>query len=90
MAVQAPIKLNADLTVPAFVDASKLTWVPSPAAGVERLLLERDGGEVARVTSVVRYAPNSSFPQHTHTGETSNHVQCPDSLLLPGETHKSH
>ena len=31
-------------------------------------MLERDGEEVARATSVVRYAPNSSFDPHTHGG----------------------
>ncbi len=29
-------------------------------------MLERDGDEVARATSLVRYAANSSFPAHTH------------------------
>ncbi len=31
-------------------------------------MLERDGGEVARATSIVRYAPNSSFSAHEHGG----------------------
>jgi anti-sigma factor ChrR (cupin superfamily) len=43
-----------------------LPWVASPAAGVARKLLEREGGEVARATSVVRYAPGSKFETHTH------------------------
>lgn len=29
-------------------------------------MLERDGEEVARATSIVRYAPNSSFSPHRH------------------------
>ena len=29
-------------------------------------MLERDGEEVARATSIVRYAPNSYFSPHTH------------------------
>jgi anti-sigma factor ChrR (cupin superfamily) len=29
-------------------------------------MLERDGDEVARATSLVRYAPNSSFTSHQH------------------------
>lgn len=36
--------------------------------GVSRRLLDRVGGEVARATSVVRYAPGSLFSPHTHTG----------------------
>lgn len=31
-------------------------------------MLDRIGDEVARATSLVRFAPNSSFPQHEHGG----------------------
>ena len=58
--------LNADLSQPALVDSEALAWVASPIAGVERRMLERDGDEVARATSVVRYVPGSSFAPHTH------------------------
>src|SRR5215475_508917 len=60
------MKLNADLTMPAFVRASSAAWAPSPEPGVERLMLERDGEEVARATSIVRYAPGSRFKTHKH------------------------
>jgi len=43
-------------------------WVPSPMAGVERQMLDRVGDEVARATSLVRYAANSEFSPHVHTG----------------------
>lgn len=36
--------------------------------GVERRMLDRIGGEVARATSLVRYAPGSRFAPHTHGG----------------------
>ena len=36
--------------------------------GVERMMLDRIGHEVARATSLVRYAPNSTFPEHVHGG----------------------
>ena len=36
--------------------------------GVDRRMLDRLGGEVARATSIVRYAPNSAFSPHVHTG----------------------
>ena len=62
------MKINADLTMPAAVRSDELSWVPSPLPGVERRMLERDGDEVARVTSLVRYAPGSRFSAHTHTG----------------------
>lgn len=31
-------------------------------------MLERDGGEIARATSIVRYAPGSFFAEHEHSG----------------------
>ncbi|MHA7773745.1 cupin domain-containing protein [Roseibium sp. M-1] len=60
------MQIHADLTQPAIVDSATLDWVPSPMAGVERRMLERDGGEVARATSLVRYAPGSAFSAHKH------------------------
>ena len=36
--------------------------------GVDRRQLDRIGGEVARATSVVRYAPGSRFERHLHGG----------------------
>jgi len=36
--------------------------------GVERRMLDRIGDEVARATSIVRYAPSSHFSPHTHGG----------------------
>jgi anti-sigma factor ChrR (cupin superfamily) len=45
-----------------------LPWVQSPQAGVQRRILERDGGEVARATTVVRFAAQSTFPEHVHDG----------------------
>jgi anti-sigma factor ChrR (cupin superfamily) len=47
---------------------TELPWSPSPLPGVERRLLDRSGGEVARATSIVRYAPGSSFAAHSHGG----------------------
>lgn len=60
--------INADFSEPAFERTSCMDWVPSPTAGVERRMLDRVGGEVARATSIVRYAPGSRFPSHTHGG----------------------
>jgi len=36
--------------------------------GVERRPLDRVGDEVARATTIVRYAPGSQFSSHVHTG----------------------
>jgi anti-sigma factor ChrR (cupin superfamily) len=62
------MEINADFSRPAIVHAARLPWVPSPMAGVERRMLDRIGGEVARATSIVRYAPASHFSPHTHDG----------------------
>lgn len=62
------MQLNADFTQRAVVHAATFDWTPSPIAGVERRMLDRIGGEVARATSIVRYAPHSHFSRHTHAG----------------------
>jgi len=60
--------LNADFAARAAVHAARLDWVGSPIAGVERRMLDRVGGEIARATSIVRYAPGSRFAAHIHGG----------------------
>ncbi len=62
------MELNADFSKRSVVHAATLDWVPSPMAGVDRRMLDRIGGEVARATSIVRYAPQSQFSPHVHTG----------------------
>lgn len=62
------MELNADFSRRAAVHAARLPWVKSPMAGVERRMLDRIGDEVARATSVVRYAPGSHFSPHVHGG----------------------
>ncbi|KZY64665.1 cupin [Oleiphilus sp. HI0071] len=61
-------KLRADFDARFVVDPSSYQWVDSPMPGVERMMLDRVGDEVARATSIVRYAPNSEFSEHTHDG----------------------
>jgi anti-sigma factor ChrR (cupin superfamily) len=60
--------LNADFSARAAVHAARLEWTPSPMPGVDRRMLDRIGDEVARATSIVRYAPHSHFSAHTHGG----------------------
>ena len=60
--------IYADFGERALVLPDDYTWVPSPMAGVERMMLDRIGDEVARATSLVRYAPNSEFSPHKHGG----------------------
>ena len=58
--------VNADFSRRVVIAADELPWLPSPQGGVERRLLDRVGGEVARATSLVRYKPASAFPAHEH------------------------
>jgi anti-sigma factor ChrR (cupin superfamily) len=64
----ARMEINADFSRRVAVHAARLPWVPSPMAGVERRMLDRIGDEVARATSIVRYAAGSRFSPHTHGG----------------------
>ena len=60
--------VNADFTVRASVHGAQIPWEASPTPGVHRRMLDRVGDEVARATTIVRFAPGSSFPAHTHPG----------------------
>ncbi len=62
------MELNSDFSKRVVVHAAKFGWQASPMKGVERRMLDRLGEEVARATSIVRYAPNSQFSPHTHSG----------------------
>lgn len=62
------MQLNADFSQRVSVHAARMPWTRSPSAGVERRMLDRIGDEVAQATSIVRYAPQSHFAQHTHGG----------------------
>lgn len=60
--------LNADFAARVALHTADLPWRPSPMPGVERRMLDRLGDEVARATSIVRYAAASAFSAHTHGG----------------------
>lgn len=62
------MEINADFSERVVVHSDELEWSASPMAGVDRRMLDRIGGEVARATTIVRYAPGSKFSAHTHTG----------------------
>jgi len=62
------MQINSDFSRSVHVSGTDHQWIASPQAGVERVLLDRVGTEVARATSLVRYAAGSSFPRHTHDG----------------------
>ncbi len=60
------MRINADFAKKALVVPKESDWVCSPESGVDRLMLDRIGDEVARATSLVRYAADSSFARHEH------------------------
>ncbi|MEM7641916.1 MAG: cupin domain-containing protein [Pseudomonadota bacterium] len=62
------MNLNDDFAQRVLIHSDSIDWVPSPMPGVDRRMLDRIGDEVARATSIVRYAPASHFSAHTHTG----------------------
>ena len=62
------MRLNADFNERVVLRPEDREWVASPMAGVDRQMLDRIGEEVARATSIVRYAPESYFSEHTHGG----------------------
>lgn len=95
--------INADFSKRVVVKTDELPWIPSPQIGVERRMLDRIGGEVARATSVVRYAPASYFPAHSHAlGEeflvldgifSDEHGDYPKGTYIrnpPGSSHTPH
>ena len=77
------MRLNADFTERVVVTPDEYDWVDSPMPGVRRMMLDRIGDEVARATSLVEYAPNSAFPEHSHGGGE-------EILVLAGEFADDH
>lgn len=65
MSEDAP--LHGDLSKRVAVDTTQLDWTASPSGQVERKRLHRVGPkESGQVTSLVRYLPGASFPEHDH------------------------
>ena len=62
------MRINADLSRRASSHGDTTSWSASPSKGVDRRMLDRIGEEVARATTIVRFAPGSAFPEHIHGG----------------------
>lgn len=75
--------VNSDFSQRVVIHPEDYRWVDSPAPGVERMMLDRIGDEVARATSLVRFAPNSTFAEHVHGGGE-------EFLVLEGEFGDEH
>jgi anti-sigma factor ChrR (cupin superfamily) len=62
------MQVRADFSRKEVVRPGEAQWVASPQKGVDRLMLDRIGDEIARATSLVRFEPGSFFPFHEHGG----------------------
>jgi anti-sigma factor ChrR (cupin superfamily) len=60
--------VNADFSRRVVIAPEDYRWIASPRGEVERMMLDRLGGEEARATSIVRYPSASEFPMHEHPG----------------------
>ena len=77
------MRLHADRTERVVIDTHAATWTASPEPDVYRIMLDRDGAELARATSIVRYAPGARFKEHEHG-------QGEEILVLDGEFRDEH
>lgn len=62
------MQVNSDFNQRVVILPEHYHFIDSPLAGVSRMMLDRAGQEVARATSIVRYAPGSGYSAHTHNG----------------------
>lgn len=62
------MEVNANFDKRVLMHSDEIEWLASPMPGVERRMLDRIGDEVARATTIVRYAPGSHFSPHVHSG----------------------
>ena len=58
--------VNMDFSKRVVIDTIAADWQASPKAGVWRKPLAREEAERGHATSIVRYDPDSSFPEHDH------------------------
>jgi len=62
------MNVNDDFSARVVMHGDALEWEDSPMPGVQRRRLDRVEGTNERVTTIVRYAPNSQFSSHVHGG----------------------
>jgi anti-sigma factor ChrR (cupin superfamily) len=66
--MNTPDLIHADFSQRIVSHETDAVWLPSPALGIHRRMLDRVGAEVARATSVVRYDAGTRFDRHIHGG----------------------
>ena len=102
-AAEPALHLNDDFDQRIVSRDDDAVWTPSPLPGVTRRMLDRVGAEPARATSLVRYAPGSSFSRHVHgcgeeilvlegvfSDETGDHPAGTYLRNPPGSAHAPH
>ena len=62
------MNVNSDFALRVVQHERDAVWSTSPVPAVKRRMLDRVGSELARATSIVRYAPGSRFTAHDHGG----------------------
>jgi len=62
------MNVNDDFSKRVLMHGDAIDWEDSPMPGVQRRRLDRGQGDADRVTTIVRYAPNSQFSSHVHGG----------------------
>jgi anti-sigma factor ChrR (cupin superfamily) len=62
------MNVNSDFDRRVVLSAGDVSWTASPSSGVDRCMLDRVGDEVARATSIVRFAAGARFDRHVHGG----------------------
>ena len=60
------MRIRSDFDQIVHVTPGQHAWTPSPLPGVERVMLDRIGGERAVATSLVRYAAGAGYSPHEH------------------------
>ncbi len=58
--------LNFDFSQRVVIETDQMDWIGSPCDGVQRKPLSRQFAESGKTTSLVRFAPGSSFSPHSH------------------------
>lgn len=62
------MNVNDDFSKRVVMHGDAIDWEDSPMPGVQRRRLDRVQGDSDRVTTIVRYAPDSQFSAHVHAG----------------------
>lgn len=62
------MNVNNDFTKRVVMHGDSIEWEASPMKGVDRRRLDRVDADQDRVTTIVRYAPESKFSSHVHSG----------------------